>query len=132
VLAGVGTCERWPGWATVVMGEATRQRGDHESLARRYDSSALPGTTDHEAQRLHGVMRTHWARDNRVHGVLEVAMGEETNRTRRGDSAPHLAVMRQLALHLLRRETAVPAGIAAQQKRAGWDHSYLLKIVAQT
>jgi hypothetical protein len=37
-----------------------------------------------------------------------------------------------LALNLLRRETSVPAGIAAKQKRAGWDHSYLLKILVQT
>lgn len=29
-------------------------------------------------------------------------------------------VIRQLALHLWRRETSVPAGIAAKQKRAGW------------
>jgi hypothetical protein len=35
-------------------------------------------------------------------------------------------------LNLLRRETSVQAGIAAQQKRAGWDHCYLLKILAQT
>jgi hypothetical protein len=35
-------------------------------------------------------------------------------------------------LHLLRRETTVPTGIAAKQKRAGWDHNYLLRILAQT
>ncbi len=59
-------------------------------------------------------------------------MGEEPNHTRTGESAQQLALMRKLALHLWRRETAGPAGIAAQHKRAGWDHSYLLKILAQT
>ena len=79
-----------------------------------------------------GVIRTHWERENRVHWVFAVAMGEDANRTRQGESAQHLAVIRKLALNLLRRETSVHAGIAAQQKRAGWDHSYLLKILAQT
>ena len=78
------------------------------------------------------MIRTHWEIDKRVHGVLDVAMGEDTNRTRKGESAQHLALIRQLALHRLRRETSVPVGITAQQKRAGWDQSYLLKILAQS
>src|SRR5262249_24927926 len=65
-LAGLGTCERWPGWATLVRVEDTRQIGDQESMERRYYSSSLPGTTDNDAQRLHGVIRTHWERENRV------------------------------------------------------------------
>jgi predicted transposase YbfD/YdcC len=132
MVQGLGTCERWPGLATLVMVEATRQIGDQESIERRYYISSLPGTTDNYAQRLHGVIRTHWEIENRVHWVLDVAMGEDINRTRKGESAQNLALIRKLALNLLRRETSVPAGIAAKQKRAGWDHSYLLKILVQT
>jgi hypothetical protein len=85
-----------------------------------------------DTKRLSRGMRTHWAIENRVHWVLDVAMGEDTKRTRAGERAPNLAVIRKLALHLLRRETTVPTGIAAKQKRAGWDHNYLLRILAQT
>ena len=59
-------------------------------------------------------------------------MGEDVNRTRKGESAQNLALMRKLALNLLRHEHSVPVGIAAKQKRAGWDHDYLLKILSQT
>ena len=48
-----------------------------------------------------------------------------TNRTRQGKSAQNLAVIRKLALNLLRRETSVQVGIAATRKRAGWDRKYL-------
>jgi hypothetical protein len=101
-------------------------------MERRYDISAPPGITDGDTKRLSRGMRTHWAIENRVHWVLDVAMGEDTKRTRAGERAPNLAVIRKLALHLLRRETTVPTGIAAKQKRAGWDHNYLLRILAQT
>jgi hypothetical protein len=63
---------------------------------------------------------------------LDVAMAEDTNRTRQGESAQNLALIRKLALNLLRRETSVKTGFAAKQKRAGWDRNYLLKILAQT
>jgi hypothetical protein len=59
-------------------------------------------------------------------------MGEDDNRTRKGESAQNLALMRKLALHLLRQDQSVKVGIAAKQKRAGWDHAYLLKILSQT
>jgi len=131
-LEGLGACERWPGLTTVVLGESTRQLATQERMERRYDISSLPGTTDEDAKHLSGVIRTHGEIENRVHWVLDVAMGEDTNRTRAGESAQNLALIRKLALNLLRRETSLHVGIAAKQKRAGWDHNYLLKILAQT
>ena len=83
-------------------------------------------------KRLNRVIRTHWEIENRVHWVLDVAMGEDSNRTRKGESAQNLALIRKLALNLLRQEPSVQGGIAAKQKRAGWDHDYLLKILSQT
>lgn len=131
-LEGVGACERWPGLTTLVLVESIRQVADQERLERRSYISSLPGTTDADAKRLSSVIRTHWEIENRVHWVLDVAMGEDANRTRAGESAQNLALIRKLALNLLRRETSVQVGIAAKQKRAGWDHNYLLKILAQT
>ena len=132
VLAGLEACARWPGLASLVMGESIRHLGAAASRERRYDLSALPGTTDHDAKRLNRVIRTHWEIDKRVHWVLDVAMGEDANRTRNGESAQNLALMRKLALNLLRHEQSVSVGIAAKQKRAGWDHADLLKILSQT
>lgn len=131
-LEGVVSCERWPGLTSLVMVESTRHIGGQDQVEHRYYISALPGATDADAKRLNSVIRTHWEIENRVHWVLDVAMAEDTNRTRKGDSAQNLALIRKLALNLLRRETSVKTGFAAKQKRAGWDRNYLLKILAQT
>jgi hypothetical protein len=79
--------------------------------AKTNEITALPA--------LHRVIRTHWEIENRVHWVLDVALGEEVNRTQKGESAQNLALMRRLALNLVHHEHAVPVGIAAKQKRAG-------------
>jgi predicted transposase YbfD/YdcC len=78
------------------------------------------------------VIRTHWEIENRAHWVLDVAMGEDGNRAQKGESAQNLALMRKLALNLLRQEHSFKGGIAAKQKRAGWEHDYWLKILSQT
>jgi predicted transposase YbfD/YdcC len=129
---GVISGERWAGLHSLVMVELIRQLGEEESVERRYSLSSLPGGTDEDAQRLNRVIRTHWQIENRVHWVVDVAMGEDVNRTRKGESAQNLALIRQLALHLWRQEPSVTVGIAAKQKRAGWDHDYLLKMLSQT
>jgi predicted transposase YbfD/YdcC len=131
-LAGVVSGERWPGLTSLVMVESIRQLGEQESVAQRYYLSSLPGATDDDAKRFNRVIRTHWEIENRVHWVLDVAMGEDGNRARKGASAQHLALLRKLALNLLRREHSFNGGIAAKQKRAGWEHDYLLKILSQT
>jgi predicted transposase YbfD/YdcC len=131
-LEGVVACERWPGLTSLVMVESTRHLSGQDHLEHRYYISSLPGATDADAKRFNGIIRTHWEIENRVHWVLDVAMAEDSNRTRPGESAQNLALIRKLALNLLRRETSVQAGFAAKQKRAGWDHNYLLKILAQT
>lgn len=131
-LEGLSACERWPGLRTLVPVESTRQVAAQASMERRYYISSLPGTTDEDAKHLGGVIRTHWEIENRGHWVLDAAMGEDANRTRAGQSAQNLALIRKLALNLLRRETSVSVGIAAKQKRPGWDHDDLLKILAQT
>jgi predicted transposase YbfD/YdcC len=131
-LEGVVSGERWPGLTSFVMVESPRHIGGQDEVEQRYYISSLPGATEADAKRLNSVIRTHWEIENRVHWVLDVAMAEDTNRTRKGESAQNLALIRKLALNLLRRETSVKAGFAAKQKRAGWDRNYLLKIFAQT
>jgi predicted transposase YbfD/YdcC len=129
---GLESCARWPGLTSAVMVESIRQLGEAESVEQRYYISSLPGTTQADAQRANRVIRTHWEIENRVHWVLDVAMGEDSNRTRNGESAQNLALIRKLALNLLRQEPSAQGGIAAKQKRAGWDQAYLLKILSLT
>jgi len=129
---GLESCARWPGLTSAVMVESIRQLGEAESVEQRYYISSLPGTTQADAQRANRVIRTHWEIEHRVHWVLDVAMGEDSNRTRNGESAQNLARIRKLALNLLRQEPSAQGGIAAKQKRAGWDQAYLLKILSLT
>ena len=90
-LEGLGACACWPGLTTWVLVESSRQVADQESRERRYDMRSLPGTPDDKAKRWSRVIRTPWAIENRVQWVLDVALGEETNRPRGGESTQNLA-----------------------------------------
>lgn len=74
--------------------------------------------------------RRHWLVENQLHWVLDVAFDEDRSRTRKDYGPENLSVLRRIALNLLKREKTEKVGVANKRLRAGWDESYLLKVLA--
>lgn len=58
-----------------------------------------------------------------------LSFNEDKNRSRTGNAAQNLAIIRRIALNLLKQEKSRKIGITAKRKRAGWDNKYLLKLI---
>jgi predicted transposase YbfD/YdcC len=126
VLAWLQAVHQWPGLAAVGRVEAARRMGAAVSHETRYYllSRVLP------AAAFGAAVRSHWAIENRVHWVLDMTFGEDRSRVRTKHAAENLAVLRHLALNLLRRTpTARPVSLKAKRLAAGWDTGYLLEIL---
>ena len=119
--------ERWSNLKSVAMVESERSVRGNVSSQTRYYISSLGG----DAKRLLESVRGHWEVENSAHWVLDVSFGEDASRVRKGNGAEIFAVLRRMALNMLRREDSLKVGIAAKRKKAGWDHEYLLKVLAQ-
>lgn len=72
-------------------------------------------------------MRAHWTIENNLHGVLDIAFDEDSNRARKAHSAANLAVIRHIALYLIKAEKTSKVGVKIKQLKAGWDNDYLLR-----
>lgn len=59
------------------------------------------------------------------HWALDVSFDEDTCRVRVGDGAQNLAILRRIALNLLKQNKTVRAGLNNKRQRAGWDIEYL-------
>jgi predicted transposase YbfD/YdcC len=77
------------------------------------------------AKRLLRIVRSHWGIENQLHWVLDVVFNEDRNRSRKDNAPENLAILRRLALNVVR---AHPATTSLRQKikRAGWDDAFLL------
>lgn len=117
----------WPGLRAMGLVDAERRLSDGriEREARYYLLSAPLS-----AQQFGAAVRSHWGIENRVHWLLDVAFHEDESRVRLGDAAENFAVLRRVALHLLKQETTATCGIKAKRLKAGWSQAYLLKVLA--
>jgi len=125
VIAYLNPSGAWAGLRNGVMVEAERRLGEKVERETRYYLSSLPGAAD----RLGAAVRGHWGIENRLHWMLDIGFREDESRVRQGDAAQNLAVLRRLALNLLRRETTAKIGVQGKRLKAGWDHAYLLRIL---
>ena len=119
--------DRWPGLQRVGLVEAERRvNGQPTSLEQRYYLLSLDGGVE----RFANAVRSHWGIENQVHWVLDVAFNEDASRIRKDHAPENLALIRHIALNLLRQDTSTKAGTKAKRLKAGWDNDYLLGILA--
>ena len=118
---------KWEGLRSVGVVESVRQVGAATpTVERRYYLSSLAV----DGARFARAVRGHWSVENSLHWCLDVQMGEDQSRARTGHAAENLATLRRLALNLLKRDPTKKRGLKGKQLNAGWDHTYLLRLLA--
>ena len=62
--------------------------------------------------------------------MLDIAFREDDSRVRKDNAPENLAMLRHIALNLLKQEKSLKVGVKAKRKRAGWDNDYLMKVLS--
>lgn len=110
----------WSGLKVVGMCCRTRViKGEETSEAHYFIGSRRMG-----ARRYAEVLRNHWGIENNLHWQLDISFGEDQSRIHERNTAENLAVMRKLALGLLKRDPE-KLSIARKRKKAALDPAFL-------
>lgn len=120
--------EDWKELNSVVAVESTRQiiGKAEKSSQRRYFIGSLPCTG---GERFANLARNHWSIENSQHWCLDMAFNEDQNRVRKNHGDQNLAVLRRIALGLLRRDKTVKLGAKNKRLKASRNREYLLQVL---
>lgn len=115
----------WQNAHTIGMVESERTVDGKKTQETRYYISSLPNN----AESLARAVRGHWGVENNLHWVLDVVFKEDESRIRLGHAQENLAVVRRIALNLLKQEKTKKGSLKGRRKCAGWDNDYLLTVL---
>jgi predicted transposase YbfD/YdcC len=116
----------WTGLKSIAMVICIRIVNGAETRRVRFYITSLPA----DAKRILHVVRRHWAIENELHWILDVALNEDHSRVRKDQAPENFAVLRHIAINLLKQEKSAKGGIHAKQLQAAWDEHYLLNVLA--
>jgi predicted transposase YbfD/YdcC len=114
----------WPGLNVVGMCTKTRIIKDQETTEVHY----FIGSRKMPVYKYAEVLRNHWRIENNLHWQLDVSFGEDRSRVQDRNAAANLAVIRKLALGLLRRNPE-EMSIARKRKKAALDTAFLASVL---
>jgi predicted transposase YbfD/YdcC len=114
----------WPGVAAVVLIGRERAAGDASTCTGQYYIASHAGT----AEELGGFARSHWQIENGLHWVLDVAFREDESRTRDANAGANLALLRRVAVSLLKQATG-KGSIHTRRLKAAWDDAFLQQVL---
>jgi predicted transposase YbfD/YdcC len=114
----------WPDVAAVVQVNREREVGGENASTTHYYLTSYAGP----AADIAGWVRGHWGIENGLHWVLDVVFREDDSRVRAGHAGANLAVLRRVAVALLKRAPG-KGTTPTKRLKAGWDDDYLLQVL---
>ena len=82
-----------------------------------------------DAKNLARAVRGHWGIENGQHWVLDVVFKEDHSRARLDNAAENLALLRRLALNLIKKEETAMPSLRVKRRAAGWNEDLLAQIL---
>jgi predicted transposase YbfD/YdcC len=117
--------ERFNGLSSICVVKSQRTIGEQTGTRYLYYISSLPA----DAEQLAHLVRAHWGIANSLHWILDLAFREDECRKRKDNSAENFAILRHITLNLLKQEKTCKRSIAGKRLLAGWDTSYMEKVL---
>jgi predicted transposase YbfD/YdcC len=125
VLSHLRGFANWKELVTVSRIRSQRWIGEDRTCEDRYHLASIAG-----ARQVLGSVRSHWGIENELHWSLDMAFDEDRCRVRKDHGPENFALLRHIALNLLKQEKTCKRGMKGKRLLAGWNQDYLLKVLA--
>ena len=86
------------------------------------------GSIEKDVKEFARAVRGHWNIENSLHWCLDIGFREDESRARIDNAGINLAILRHMAINLLKQEKTSKRGIKGKRLKSGWSSSYMEKV----
>ena len=117
--------EKWRDLTSLIEVTSRREIKGKVSKEKRYYISNLILTPEKAME----LVRGHWGIENHLHWTMDVIFREDDSYINTGNAPENLATVRRMAQSIIQTEAKCTKGISKRRRQAGWDDTYLLKLL---
>lgn len=114
----------WKGLRSIGRVERECLQGDSRTIEQRYFINSIPA----QAKPFATAVRGHWGIENSLHWRLDVVLGDDASRIRKGNGPAIMTSIRQLCTNLFERESS-RMSLAKKRREAAWNDDYRAKVI---
>lgn len=121
--------DRWANLKSIIMVKSKRELKTEAKITedtRFYISSLKPN-----AKKALSSVRKHWGVENSLHWVLDVTFREDESRIRMDAAPENFAIIRQIALNIIKKDTSLKASVKRKKMMAALKDVYREVIIRQ-
>ncbi|AGA28358.1 ISAs1 family transposase [Singulisphaera acidiphila] len=116
---------RWKGLKQIGVAISDTMRGDKPCDDVRYNILCKKLS----AKSFGAAVRSYWKIENSLCWQLDMSFGEDRSRIRNGQADANFAIVRTMALSLLKHERSHKSGVKSKRLTAGWNDDYLEQVL---
>jgi predicted transposase YbfD/YdcC len=114
---------QWKNLNTIIKITSIREFANKRQTQERFYISSLDNEND-----FNKYIRDHWAVENNLHWTLDVVFREDEQRKRANHAAKNFAIVRKIALNLLKKDTGKES-LRSKRLKAAWNKDFLIKLL---
>jgi len=119
---------KWPGLKSIAIVMSRRESAGNLTQEYRYFISSLDNPN---AQKMLNIVRQHWGVENALHWTLDVTFREDESRIRKEAAPENFAIMRHIALNLIKQDTSIAASVKRKRLMAALNDELRTNIIKQ-
>jgi predicted transposase YbfD/YdcC len=119
--------DKWRSLKKIVMLKTRREMKEQTTEDTRFYITSHAGT----ARFFMEAVRKHWQVENALHWTLDVTLNEDASRIRVGSSPENYAMIRHIALNIVRSYTKIKASVKRKLTMAALDDNFRFELIKE-
>lgn len=115
--------DSWLGLRSIVCVEAHRE--EKSTAKRSVEKRYYITTHEPDADKLQQFIRQHWGIENQCHWILDMTWKEDASRIRKANASENVALLRKIALNLLKADKSIKDTVRGKRLQATFDENIL-------